>query len=259
MQAIALPFTAGLKWIEAGWRLFRLQPFTFLSWSMFLNLVLNAVLMTAMSVFPIAAILLPVFLPAIHLMTLTACKEVSAGHKMQLGMWLTPLRQSGVLKKMFTLGALYFATFLLTGLASQFAFMSEITSAIELVNETNNFAPLLSAMRGPLIIFACLQIPVVGLFWYAPALAGWHGISIVQSLFFSLVACWRNKLGLIVYALLWLGILLSINLITGLMLSLGLGETAVWAIQMPLNIIAVSVLYCSFYTNYVTVFNKAIS
>ena len=253
MQAFALPLSAGFTWIRDGWRLFRLQPITFLSWGMFLSLVLKA----ASAIPPIGPILFVIFLPAINLMTLTACKEESAGNRMQLGMWFAPLRQPGVLKRMVGMGALYFAICLLVGLVALLPFMNDLAVAVDLSTEAKDITPLLSAIRGPLIVFACLYILVASFFWYAPTLAGWHSISLLQSLFFSFVACWRNKLAFIVYGLLWLGIFLGIDLITGLMLSAGVSETVAWALQMPLNIIGVSVLYCSFYPNYVSVFFNA--
>ena len=42
-------------------------------------------------------------------------------------------------------------------------------------------------------------------FWHAPALVYWGGQTVGKSLFFSTVACWRNKGAFAVYALDWLG------------------------------------------------------
>jgi hypothetical protein len=40
-----------------------------------------------------------------------------------------------------------------------------------------------------MLVTMALYLPISLLFWHAPALVHWHGISPVKSLFFSLVAC----------------------------------------------------------------------
>lgn len=252
MQAASLPLSAGLQWIKDGWKLFRLQPITFLSWGMFLSLVLKA----ASVIPPIGPILFVVFLPSINLMTMTACKQEASGNKMQIGMWLDPLRVKGVMRRMIAMGALYFAICLIVGAVSLLPFMDALSQAVDVALESKDIMPLLMAIRGPLIVFASLYVVIASFFWYAPILSGWHGKSLTQSLFFSWVACWRNKGAFIVYGLLWLGIFFGIDLFTGLLVSAGLSEAIALTLQMPLNIVGVSVLYCSFYPNYQSVFTQ---
>lgn len=49
--------------------------------------------------------------------------------------------------------------------------------------ESQDVAPLIEAVRKPLILFAVLYFILAALFWYSPVLIGWHNTSITQSLF----------------------------------------------------------------------------
>ena len=55
----------------------------------------------------------------------------------------------------------------------------------------------------------CCTRPLILLFWHAPALVHWHGVSPVKSLFFSAVACFRNFGALLVYGLAWLAVFIG--------------------------------------------------
>lgn len=252
MQAQSLPFGAGLNWIRDGWKLFRVQPITFLSWGMFLSLILKM----ASVIPPIGPILFVVFLPAINLMTMSACKNEASGNRMQIGMWLEPLKEKGVMGRMIKMGVLYFAICIIVGALSLLPFIDALSQAVDIAIDSKEIMPLLVAIRGPLIVFASLYVIIASLFWYAPTLSGWYSISVTQALFFSGIACWRNKGAFFVYGLLWLGIFFGIDLLTGLMISAGISEAIAITLQMPLNIIGVSVLYCSFYPNYMSVFKS---
>ena len=50
-----------------------------------------------------------------------------------------------------------------------------------------------------MLVVLLLHLPLVVLFWHAPALVHWHGVSPVKSLFFSAVACLRNFGALLIY------------------------------------------------------------
>ena len=51
-----------------------------------------------------------------------------------------------------------------------------------------------------------LYLPFSLLFWHAPALVHWYGISPLKSLFFSAMACYKNFGALCVFGLAWFGI-----------------------------------------------------
>jgi hypothetical protein len=145
---------------------------------------------------------------------------------------------------------------LLLGLIAFVPFMDELSQSVQTATTSNNLLPLLEAVRTPMIIFAVMYILMASIFWYAPALMGFHGVSLMQSLFFSAIACWRNKWAFIIYGLVWLSVFLCIDIAMDLLTLIGLSQSAAATIQVPINIAAGGVMYCSFYPNYVSVFES---
>ena len=72
------------------------------------------------------------------------------------------------------------------------------------------------AFQNAMWVGMLLYLPLALLFWHAPALVHWQGISPAKSLFFSLLACWQNKGALALFMLGWMGVFMA----TGLLLSL---------------------------------------
>jgi len=77
---------------------------------------------------------------------------------------------------------------------------------------------------------------------------------LVQALFFSGIACWRNKWPFLVYGATWALVFLFIDLCAGLLVYMGLSLEFAGTLQIPFNIAAGGALYCSFYPAYTSVF-----
>ena len=134
--------------------------------------------------------------------------------------------------------------------------MTELSDAMQTATSTNNLMPLLDVVHTPMIIFGVLYVLIASLFWYAPALVGWWGTGMTQSLFFSGIACWRNKWAFAVYGLIWAAVFLGVDLAMTFLSLIGIPENVTATIQVPVNIIAAGILYCSFYPSYVSVFEQ---
>lgn len=252
MQAVVLPARAGYLWAKQGWLLFRSQPMAFFSWAMFISLLLMMASITP----PIGPIFFVILMPAVTFMTMAACRQASAGQKMLLNMWFQPLKQKGLFKKLLAMGAVYVLVCFILGLIAFLPFVAELSQSVQTATTSNDLLPLLEAIRTPMIIFAVLYVLMASIFWYAPALMGFHEVTLVQSLFFSGVACWRNKWAFAVYGLVWICVFIGIDLVMDVLTLVGLSESAAATVQVPINIAAGSVLYCSFYPNYVSVFES---
>src|SRR3546814_10199389 len=96
---------------------------------------------------------------------------------------------------------------------------------------------LIHAIRGPFIVFGLLYILISALFWHAPALIGWHRIKFVQALFFSMVACWRNKWPFLLYGVSWAAIFFSIQTLGNVMMDSGMATAIAQIVLTPINII----------------------
>ncbi len=250
MQALALNALSGWRWISDGWTLFRTQPLAFFSWAMFISLLLMVASITP----PIGPILFVILMPAVTVVTLSAGRHAAQGHKILLNMWLEPLKPSGVFKRLVGMGALYLVICLLLGLLAFVPFAAEVSEALKSLTDANNLMPLLDAVRTPMIIFAVFYMLMAAIFWYAPVLVAWHQISIFRALFFSGIACWRNKWVFLVYGLCWLAVFLAIDSALTILVWIGLSKTIAATVQVPINIVGGAVLYCSFYPSYASVF-----
>ncbi len=249
MQAAKLPLTAGWRWIQDGFTLFRRQPMAMFFWSMVAGLLITL------------SYLIPIFgqmaliacTPLLTFITLCACRNIAAGNPMLLPMWLAPLSNKETRKRLLALGLAYLLVSLAAGFMATLPFIGQLSSAIDQQGTVNEMA-LMTAMRGPFLTFALLYIVVSGFFWHAPALIGWHGIPMRQALFYSMVACWRNKLPFLVYGISWAAIFFMVQAIGDLINTMGISAGAIQILLTPVNIIVAAVLYCSFYPAYMSVF-----
>jgi hypothetical protein len=215
---------------------------------------ISLLLMVASIAPPIGPIVFVILMPAVTVVTLSAGRHAAQGHKMLLNMWLEPLKPSGVFKRLVGMGALYLVTCLLLGLLAFLPFAAEVSEALKAMTDANNLMPLLEAVRTPMIIFAGVYMLMAAIFWYAPVLVAWHQLSVTRALFFSGIACWRNKWVFLVFGLSWLGIFLAIDSALSLLVWIGIPNTLAATVQVPINIVAGAVLYCSFYPSYASVF-----
>ena len=84
-----------------------------------------------------------------------------------------------------------------------------------------------------LLVTLLLHTPLFLMFWHAPALVHWHGITPAKSLFFSVVACWRNLGALLVYGLAWMGVFLLVGTVLGLLGAVAGGTNLARAVMVP--------------------------
>jgi hypothetical protein len=95
-----------------------------------------------------------------------------------------------------------------------------------------------------------LYLPLSLLFWHAPALVHWHGISPIKSLFFSLVACLKNFKAFTLYGLVWVAVFLMGGMVITLFAVL-IGSPQVVGIAMvPAALLMASMFFTSVYFSY---------
>lgn len=249
MQAAILPFLSGWLWIQDGIRLFRRQPLPMFFWSL-----ITGLLITVSYLIPLfGQMALIAATPLLTFITLCACRHIAQGHPMLFSMWLEPVRNTDVRRRLVGLGFAYLACCLLGGFLATLPFIDPLMAAIGPDGSIDEIA-LMQAVRGPFITFSLLYIGISALFWHAPALIGWHGVRFTQALFFSMVACWRNKWPFLLYGTTWAGIFFSVQLLGTSMTALGITAATVQILLTPVNIIIAAILYCSFYPAYHSIF-----
>lgn len=251
MQALSLSPFAGWRWVRDGFTLFRAQPIPLFTWALMIGLL---VLLASILV-PIGPVLFVMIMPIITVVTLQACREIEAGRPMQPWHLVGEVLRSGKARRLLGAGSVYVAAVLLAGLIAFVPFMGHVADVAAGIQEEGDVAALYQAVRTPLLIFGLLYLVVAALFWHAPVLIAWHDMGLRKALFFSGVACWRNKGAFVVYGMVWAAAVFGLEVVGALLRGMGLSAQFAGFLQMPLNFALAAMLYASFYSTYTTVFH----
>jgi hypothetical protein len=254
MQALTLPAAQGWRWLTDGFRIFRRNHLmlTFL-------VVSYWVLMALVNVIPvIGTIATTLCIPAFSVSLMNACRSIERGTP--LGPQLLFSGFASNLRSLLTLGAIYLAAVVailgLSALADDGALMAMMLAGQKPDAETVSSGSLLLATEIALVLLC----PLIMAYWYAPVLAGWHGLSPAKALFFSFVACARNWRAFLVYSL---ALLVAATLLPGLLLGTlaALLPDGAALLTVVLTVLLVLILaptlFASFYVSYRDVFVSA--
>ncbi|MBS0445451.1 MAG: hypothetical protein JSR59_05810 [Proteobacteria bacterium] len=97
---------------------------------------------------------------------------------------------------------------------------------------------------------ALLALP----FWHAPALVHWGAQSAGKALFFSTMACWRNRGAFVLYVLTWGAVIMVFALLANIVFAL-LGQAQWVAIaSMPASLMFSAIFYASLYFTFAACF-----
>ncbi len=236
-----VPARRGLQWAQQGMRVFWKQPLA-MSGLFFLSMAL----VSMVSVLPLlGGVVALVLMPAFTVGLMAATQTASEGKfPMPSTLWQA-LRPGARRKPMLQLGALYATGFLLLMASSilvdggQFArvYLGGAPLSPELVQS--------DSFQTALWVTMLLYAPLSMLFWHAPALVFWQGISPVKSLFFSWMGCWRNKGAFAVYVAAWMAVFGSAAVAAMVVASL-MGEPQMTlSIMMPLALLVAAMFFTS--------------
>ena len=254
MKLQIVPARTGSQWVKQGFQTFFKQPLALSGlFLMFLAL------MSLLSAIPlIGSALALTLLPAATLGLMVASQEACNG-KFPMPMVLFTAYKNGrpQARAMLILGGIYAVSFLLvlaiTALADggQFAklYLTGGTINEELLTDERFELAALIAMA--------LYAPLSMLFWHAPALVYWHGISPAKSLFFSLVACMRNFWAFTLFGLTWIMAFIAISMTIAAIVALIGNPQWVAATLFPAAIWMASMFFTSIFFTYKDCFESA--
>ncbi|WP_322999727.1 BPSS1780 family membrane protein [Castellaniella sp.] len=252
LQAAVLPPSAGWGWIVQGYALFRRQPLAMIFWSTVTSFLIN--LGAAIPI--LGQIVLVSLTPLLTFLTLCACRHLSQGQRMLPGMWLRPLQEAGATSAQLRLGLAYLGCTLLAALAAVVPFLSRLLTAMG-TGDQPDYEALASVMTGPMIVFGGFYVLLSALFWHAPALMGWHRLPLRRALFYSMVACWRNKWAIVLYVASWAAAFYGLHQLLDGLVAMGVPTSLLIWLSLVLDILITALLYCSFYPIYATIFRNA--
>lgn len=214
MKLNLIPPREGLQWVRDGIRTFFRQPLALTGlFFMFMTGV------SLLSMVPyLGGLLSLVLIPGATLGIMAASHEASRGRFPLPSILLIAWRVSRQRKRdMLNLGLMYAAGFaLVLGITAlfdggEFAKLYLVGGEIDAQTIQNN------QLLVPLGIFSAGTFLLELLFWHAPALVHWGHVPPVKSLFFSWMACWRNKGAFLVFGLSWMAMMSSGLLLSGLL------------------------------------------
>ncbi|MBS1196536.1 MAG: putative transrane protein [Proteobacteria bacterium] len=251
MKANSLPAISGLNWLQGGYAIYRRNPaFLVLICMTYWALVILINLVPLLG--PIAA---SIVMPALSVSVMNACRDLDDGRPPLPGVIFSGFREGR--KTLFLLGGLYLALslgiVLFSALLDGGAMLRFLLTAK--TPEATASDPFLSALT-PLVILG-LFTPVFMAYWYAPILAAWYRLPIFKALFFSFIACWRNWSAFLVYGLVLVVLLLFVPAVVLTLVILilpSLQGLATAFLVFPVLLIAMPIVFASFYVSYRDVF-----
>ena len=247
MKLNIVPARTGMVWAKTGIKTFFRQPLAMAG----LFFMFMAVLAVVSRIPLLGLALAMALLPAATLGLMAASREADAGKFPMPTMLLVAFRSGGAkARAILLLGALYAGGFLLVlGVASLVDGGS--FAKMYLGGASPSAERMMSAdFQGAMWTFAVLHLPLSFMFWHAPALVHWDGVPPVKSLFFSVMACFRNFWAYAIFGLVWLavlfGVVVTVTLVAGV---LGSPDVAANALFPALMLMA-AMFFTSLYFTY---------
>lgn len=234
MKLNIVPARTGIQWVREGVKTFFSQPLALIG----LFFMYMAVMLIVSQLPAIGVVLAGVLVPASTLGLMAATREASSG-KFPMPTVLVSAFRAGQqrLKAMLQLGVIY------TVLSMLASFL--VSLLVPAVPPTDAQAG--EQISGALLLTLLLHMPLFLMFWHAPALVHWHGISPVKSLFFSVIACLRNAGAFLVYGLAWGALVMVLGLVIAVFTSLMGSAQMASTIMMPFAFLMAAMMSTSIY------------
>jgi MFS family permease len=230
-----VPARTGISWVKLGVQTFLKQPLALTG----LFFMYMAAVLVISQIPMVGTFLGAMLVPAATLGLMAASSEAASGRFPMPTVLVSAFRAGRQrARAMLTLGAIYTAGSLLATLLGSLLVGGAAPASAD---------PQNPQFDGRMLVVLLLHFPLVVLFWHAPALVHWHGISPVKSLFFSAVACLRNFGALLMYGITWLAVFLVVGFIfstIGMMLG---GVAVARSIMMPTVLLLVAMFSTSLY------------
>lgn len=235
---------AGVRWALQGMQLLRQQP---------LGLPAMTVIYLLLH--------LPAFLPGIGLAAATllapfatlglmaACREAAAGRAPTPVVYLTLFQNVTQRRALFRLGI---ANMLLTLIAITLMLLLGLE---KMPGAEPASPPPITLDWSRIALQFAFYTPIAVLMWFAPMLAGWHDSTPAKALFGSAVACWRNVMPMLVFALAVSAVLMALGTVLGLLLgAFGASTELTSFLIAPLALVFLAAVHAGFYAMYAEIF-----
>lgn len=244
MKLNIVPARTGILWVKLGFKTFLQQPLAMSG----LFFMFMAILSIATMVPLIGSAIALALLPAATLGLMAATQEALKGKFPMPSILISAFRAGRQSRQaMVVLGALYAAGFLALMAISALVDGGQFAKLYLLGGKISEEMVMQGDFQAAMWVTLTLYLPLSLLFWHAPALVHWHGLSPLKSLFFSFMACYKNWAALTIYGLAWAGIfMLAMMVVT--ILAVLFGSPSVAALAMfPVALVVMAMFFTSVY------------
>ena len=244
MKLNIVPARTGMVWVKLGFKTFLQQPLA-MSGLFFMFMAMLSVA----SLLPfIGSALALALLPAATLGLMAATQEATKGKFPMPSILISAFRAGQQrLKAMVTLGALYAIGFLAIMAVSSLIDGGQFAKLYLVGGKITEELVMQSGFQAAMWVTLALYMPLSLMFWHAPALVHWHGVTPVKSVFFSFMACYKNFAAFTVYGLVWSAAFILALLVVGL-LGVLLGNPGLAGLAMfPIALIFFAMFFTSVY------------
>jgi hypothetical protein len=238
MKLHLVPARTGAEWVRLGLKTFWRQPLAFIS----LFFLLMAVISTV-SVLPVlGSVAAPILLPFMTLGLMVATSVAYTNNAEGLGQAGDARRPTGSAmfvavfgamraewRSLVVLGLISAAYFVLAVLLTATIDGGQLARAYLLDDNLTPEVMASSEFQVARLLLMCLNLPLSLAMWHAPALVHWHRVEPVKSIFFSIVALFRNFGAYALFSLAWFGVFLAAGIAMGLVATVLIGVGALGA------------------------------
>ncbi len=241
LQARIVSVARGAYWLADGWRFFRAAP---LGW---MALVFGYLLfmMLAWSI-PLAGVAAAaVFTPSFSVSFMAVARAASRGAPIGPALLVEGFRLG--LRAQLALGLVYLAC-----LGAIFGVISLLPGELPGVEAQRSEEPLAG-----LAWLGALYVPVMMMFWFAPALAAWHSTGAAKALFASFLAFLINWRAFLAYGAVTAAMIFALTALVVLLARLISPEIPPASLALPMFIAVFPTLSGSYYASYRDIFAEA--
>lgn len=221
----------GLSWFGEGFEIFKMDP-----WIWILNVVLFFVILALLNMIPIVSILSSLLGPVFVAGLILGCRDLDEGKDLKVSHVFAGFQnRAGTLIGLGAINLILTILFVVIMLGIMFAMGSFDLEALETGQMTEQQA-MGMILAG--LVMMLFMIPLVMLFWFAPALIVLHDdIGIIEAMKLSFFGCVKNILPFLIYGIVGLILMVLASI------PLGLG----WLVLGP-------VLFGTIYASYKDIF-----
>ncbi|HWT21372.1 MAG TPA: BPSS1780 family membrane protein [Variovorax sp.] len=235
MKLHIVPARTGAEWVRLGLKTFWRQPLAFIS----LFFLLMALISTVSLLPLVGSVLAPILLPFMTLGLMVATSVAYTDNAEGAGIAGDAQRPTGSAmfvavagamrtewRSLVKLGVISAVYFVVAVLLTSFIDGGQLARAYLLDDMPSAETIASSDFQVARMFLMCLNLPLSLAMWHAPALVHWHGVEPVKSIFFSVVALFRNFGAYALFVLAWFGVFLLAGIGMGLIATVLIGVGA---------------------------------